>query len=329
VTLDRAARDHASTRAVERRASKEEGSEALAQRIDALRATAQANDSSAAEFYGFEPPGGQAARGGTHDSSATKDGSPNGEPLDEPPSDSLASELEKALQHPQVLQAIEEKIGEAEKARQSYRDGLAAATQIAQISFLGQFSEFANMAPDHVPAALEKMLREEPAKFTRVQALVAAHEQLLAQQAQEYQRQAEVSRQNFQRFAQSEDARLEVMLKNEPKAVQQAVASEIMAAAKESGIEPVELNRLFHSEPLMRNATFQRMMYDAAKYRLMMKSKEAVAAKPVPPVLRPGVAATSAERERGDLRALSARLSTSGNLKDAVALYRARKSNGA
>jgi hypothetical protein len=329
VTLDRAARDHARTRAAERSASQEEGSEALAQRIDALRATAQANDSSAAEFYGFEPPGGQAAGGETHHSSAGKDGSPNSEHLDEPSTDSLAPELEMALQHPQVLRAIEEKIGEVEKVRQSYQDGLAAATQIAQMSFLGQFPEFTNMAPDHVPAALEKMSREEPAKFARVQASVAVHEQLLARQAQEHQRQAEVSRQSFQRFAQSEDARLEVMLKNEPKAVQQAVAAEIMVGAMESGIEPAELNRLFHSEPLMRNATFQRMMYDAAKYRLMMKSKDAVAAKPVPPVLRPGVAATSAERERGDLRALSARLSTSGNLKDAVALYRARKSNGA
>lgn len=73
---------------------------------------------------------------------------------------------------------------------------------------------------------------------------------------------------------------------------------------------------------------FRGMQYDAAKYRLMMRSRDAVAARPLPPVLRPGVAATAAERERGDLRALSARLSTSGNLKDAVALYRARKSNG-
>ena len=73
---------------------------------------------------------------------------------------------------------------------------------------------------------------------------------------------------------------------------------------------------------------FRGMQYDAAKYRLMMKSKDAIAARPLPPVLRPGVATTSADRERGDLRALNARLSTSGNLKDAVALYQARKSRG-
>jgi hypothetical protein len=77
----------------------------------------------------------------------------------------------------------------------------------------------------------------------------------------------------------------------------------------------------------MRNAVFQRMMYDAGKYRLMMKAKDTVAAKPVPPVQRPGMARTPAEREHADLRTLNARLSSSGSIKDAVALYTARKSS--
>jgi hypothetical protein len=82
------------------------------------------------------------------------------------------------------------------------------------------------------------------------------------------------------------------MLKGEPKEVQAAVTAEIMASAKASGIEPAELNRLFNSESLMRNAVFQRMMYDAGKYRLMMKARDAAAAKPLPPVQRPGTART-------------------------------------
>ena len=84
---------------------------------------------------------------------------------------------------------------------------------------------------------------------------------------------------------------------------------------------------MFNSEPLMRNAVFQRMMYDAGKYRLMMKARDAVAAKPVPPVQRPGMARTPAEREHADVRTLSARLSSSGDIRDAVALYNARKSS--
>jgi len=150
---------------------------------------------------------------------------------------------------------------------------------------------------------------------------------LFAQREQEGLRQAEMARQNFHNYAKSEDARLETMLKGESKEIQRAVSAEIIASAKASGVESAELFRLFNNEPLMRNAVFQRMMYDAGKYRLMMKAKDTAAAKPVPPVQRPGVARTAAEREHADLRTLTARLSSSGNLKDAVALYNARRSN--
>jgi Phage terminase large subunit len=71
---------------------------------------------------------------------------------------------------------------------------------------------------------------------------------------------------------------------------------------------------------------FRGMQYDAGKYRLMMKARDAAVAKPVPPVQRPGMATTRSERDRADLRTLSTRLSTSGDIKDAVALYQARKS---
>ena len=316
ITLTRAARDHARVKAAERRASEHEHSEAFARQVDRARAAVQADDPSAAEFYGYDGAEGPASQ------------SINGAAEVEAGADRLASELEKALQHPQVLQAIEEKISEAETARQSYREGLEAATQIAQMSFLSQFPEFAGMPPEQVPVALEKMSREDPAKLARIQAAVAASEHLLSQRAQERRSQAEASRQHFQRFATGEDARFEAMMKDEPVSVRQVVATEIMAVAKENGIEPAELNRLFHTEPVMRNAVFQRMMYDAAKYRLMIRAKDAIAAKPVPPVLRPGVAMASAERSRADLRALNARLSSSGDLKDAVALYQARKSDG-
>ena len=70
---------------------------------------------------------------------------------------------------------------------------------------------------------------------------------------------------------------------------------------------------------------FRGMQYDAGKYRLMMKARDAAAARPLPPVLRPGVARSQSERQHADLRTLSAKLSSSGDIKDAVALYNARK----
>jgi len=327
ITLDRAARDYASATALDRFSLENESAKALAARVDALRAEALVNDPSAAEFYGFEPPAVDAGKTAAVDSAEAD----NRERSPETPGDRwdarLDPDLARALQHPQVVHAIEEKIAEAEQVRQSYVDGLVAATQIAKASFLSQFPEMAGIAPEHLSGALELMSRQDPAKFARIRATIESTERLLAQHSQESSRQAELARQNFRNLAQREDARLDSMLKGESKATQQAVSAEIVASAKASGVEPGELFRLFETEPLMRNATFQRMMYDAGKYRLMMKARDAATARPLPPVQRPGMAASPAERAQADIRTLSSRLSNTGDIKDAVALYNARKSS--
>ena len=322
ITLARASRDYAGARAIERLVAEGKTSEALAARVDALRADALSHDPEAAEFYGFELP--EADQNIVEPLGDTEGA---GKARGREPETVLAPELEKALRHPQVVQAIEEQLGHVEKARQDYLGGLSAATEIAKVSFLGQFPELASMAPDQLPGALEQMSREDPAKFARVQSLVTAGQQLLAQQQHEALRQVEIAQRSFQSYARSEDARFETMMKGEPRDTQRAVAVEIAASARASGIEPGELARLFNSEPLMRNAVFQRMMYDAGKYRLMMKARDAAVTKQVPPVQRPGAAKTRAEREGAELRTLSARLSSSGDIKDAVALYHARKSS--
>ena len=324
ITLERAARDYARVVTADKAAAESETSTEVAARVDALRAEALAKDPDAAEFYGFEPQDIEAKETKPGKSTTKK---PGGEPNDADAAARLDPELDRALKHPQVRQAIEQQNGEAEKMRQDYVNGLAAATQIAQVSFLSQFPELAGIAPENLPGALELMSRQDPAKLVRVKATIATTEHLVAQQRQESRRQTEMAREKFRSYATAEDARLETMLKSEPPETQRAVMSEIMASAKASGVEQAELIRLFHSEPLMRNAVFQRMMYDAGKYRLMMKAKDAVAAKSVPPVLRPGMARTPAEREHADLRTLNARLSSSGDIKDAVALYHARKSS--
>lgn len=319
VTLERAARDYAAATAGDRRNAENESSEALAAGIDALRAEVAANDSDAPKFYGFDRPAASDGAGEEPEAAADAAKDQGSRPAE------LDPDLEQIMQHPQVRLALEEKVGEAERARRSYAEGLDTAMQIAQASFVSQFPELVGLAPERLPEALAQMAHQDPAKLARIQSIVAGSEQLRARQNEEMRRTAEASQRNFVNYAKAEDARLETMLKEEARGVREAVAQEIMSSAKASGIEPEELQRLFDNEPLMRNATFQRMMYDAGKYRLMMKARDAAAAKSVPPVMRPGITATRAEREQSDVRSLNARLSSSGDLKDAVALYRARK----
>lgn len=319
VTLSRAARDYANATASDRQAAENESSEAFASRIDALRAEVAASDPDAPEFYGFEQSGvndGQDEAASTRSDAASRQ---------EQSSTAPDPDIDMLMQHPQVRLALEEKVGEVERARRGYVEGLDAAMQIAQASFISQFPELAALAQEQLPNALAEMARQDPAKLSRIQAMVAASEQLRTLQNEQMRLAADASRRGFQTYAKAEDARLETLLKGETRAVREAVAQEIRTSAKASGIEPDELQRLFDSEPLMRNATFQRMMYDAGKYRLMMKARDAVASKPIPPVQRPGMATGRGERDQHDLSTLNARLSNSGDIKDAVTLYQARR----
>ncbi|WFU35668.1 hypothetical protein QA635_15165 [Bradyrhizobium brasilense] len=321
VTLRRASRDYAAAVAAEKLIADGEDAERLAERVDALRMEALASDPEAAEFYGFDLPETDAAEAGRSNGDVRTQDADTGANFNE----GLDPALARALEHPQVRQAIDEEIAETHKVRQGYLDALTGATQIAQASFINQFPEFVGVPLENLPGVLEQMSRHEPAKFARVRSAIAATDQLLAQHQQESQRQAEAAYHSFRAHAKSEDARFDAMLKGEPVETQRAVMQEIIASAKASGLEASELTYLLNTEPLMRNATFQRMMYDAGKYRLMMKAKDAVTTRPLPPVQRPGAAASRGERENVDLRSLNARLSSTGDIKDAVALYHARR----
>jgi hypothetical protein len=158
VTLARAARDYASATAADRQAAESESSEALAARIDALRAEVAANDPDAPEFYGFEQPedGDGRDEGMEGPASAVK--------VEGKHSAELEPDLEQFLQHPQVRLALEEKIGEVERARRSYAEGLDSAMQIAQASFVSQFPELAALAPERLPEALAQIAHQDPPK---------------------------------------------------------------------------------------------------------------------------------------------------------------------
>jgi hypothetical protein len=173
VTLSRASRDYAGILAAEKLAAESESSKQLAARIDALRAEALARDPDAAELYGLEL---QEAESG-EEKSETLGVEENGR-WDELASLGLDPELEKALSHPQVRHAIDEQVAEVEKVRQDYLDGLAAATQIAQVSFVSQFPELVGVAPENMQSALAHLSQQDPARFAQVQALVTTTEHL-------------------------------------------------------------------------------------------------------------------------------------------------------
>jgi hypothetical protein len=237
----------------------------------------------------------------------------------------LDPKLEEALKHPKVVQAIEQRLGAAETTRKSYAEALGVAHDFARASFMENFPELAGVPLQQLQPALEMMAQRQPERFGKAMATLDRVAQLQAAQQQQQQHQTAAARQQFESFGKAEDARLDTMLKGESKQAQRAVADEIMAGAKEAGIERAEFMRLFHSDPLMRNAHFQKMMYDAGKYRLAQKTASKATARDVPPVQRPGAAASRTSAHAATISALTAKLDRTGSLRDAQALLAAQR----
>jgi hypothetical protein len=314
ITLERGARDLAALRNGESDAAREEAAAKLRDELDRLRGDHIPNrDANDLESDPAKPD--------------TKDVRDAGEkPAAEAAADGkLDSTLAEALRHPQVVQAIEQRLGVAETARKSYAEALGVAQDFARASFMENFPELAAVPPQQLQPALEMMAQRQPERFGKAMATLDRVGKLQAAQQAQQQHQSAAARQQFESFAKAEDGRLDTMLKGESSQTQRAVMDEIMAGAKEAGVEPVEFIRLFHSDPLMRNAHFQKMMYDAGKYRLAQKTTPKAAARDVPLVQRPGVAASRTSANTATISALTTKLDRTGSLRDAQALLAAQR----
>lgn len=279
VSIEQAASDLAAFRGADSENRGKDISSDFAAAIDKMRAEAIKGDPDLAEHFGIEPP--------TADKDNVTSGDTAPSTADKPEtaaSDGLDPKLEEVLKHPQIREAIELQIAEADKARQSYVDGLNAASDYARLAFVDQFPEFTQVPQEQWPAVLQAISVQDPAKFQRINAAVARSEQLRVHQQHEQQRQAETSRRQFADYAKAEDARFDAMVPN----VKPEVMAEVMAPFKEAGIDHAAFLRLANSNELMRSALGQKILYEAAQYRLAQKIARAVPTRPVPPVQRPG-----------------------------------------
>jgi hypothetical protein len=116
------------------------------------------------------------------------------------------------------------------------------------------------------------------------------------------------------------------MVKGEKPEAVQRVANEIISYAAELGVPREQFMQLCTTEPVMRNAAFQKMMFDAASYRLLQRARNEVAKKVVPPVQRPGVAVdTRAALSEGDMRSLNAKFAGNPSVKNAADVLAAQR----
>jgi hypothetical protein len=241
------------------------------------------------------------------------------------------TDIEKVLANPKVRDAIAERVTAADTQRAHHETAVHEIGKARIAALASDFPELANLPLDRWAAAINAMHQREPARaqqaFARLQGLAqveAAAQQLKAQKTTR-------EKAEFVTYAAKENARFSELTKGIAPKEMAAVKEEIPRMLKEYGVsDPHQFLAAIHGQSTFPRASAERIMVDAAKYRMMMRAPKAVATRAVPNVARPGIAGPRGAERSGDsgLAALSARLSKTGNIKDAAALLMARRSKG-
>lgn len=306
LTLDRAAGDLSAIRNAEHEEAENDAAKALRKHIDGLRGKDGAD-----------------AAGDAGQPEANAEGA--AEPASE---GDIKPDLERALNHPRVREAIRAQVAETETARQQYQAGIDAALSISQQTFMGQFPEFASVtSPEQAAQVGQAIAQSNPGRWAHIQSAFANSSRLFEAQRIEHQRATERHAAEFADYTKEQDRLVDEAMKGVPVALQHQIQGEIFAMAKEYGIEPAEFVRMGNQDRTMRHHAFQRMMIDAARYRIVQQASKQAVTKPVPSVARPGVRPSSGSSGAEKIRALSATFQNDPSLKNAVAMLGARRTS--
>lgn len=213
----------------------------------------------------------------------------------------------------------------AEKVRQQYEAQLPGVMQALQDAQNGAFADIRTV--DDVT----KLANEDPFRYlqwqahqTKLQAVNAELERAKGEQSRAVQTQWAQHVQKENELAAEYIPDLADKVKGP--ALTQRVATELLP---ELGFKDSELADLASGKQKLSiyDHRVQRLLADAVKLRDIQSAKTTAAAKPLPPVQRPGTAkpAVSANSER--IQALTNTLNNSGSLKDAAALLMARRTS--
>src|SRR5262249_59507722 len=94
--------------------------------------------------------------------------------------------------------------------------------------------------------------------------------------------------QQFQQYAKDEDAKYEEFALGFTAGQKAEIQNEAVSMLRELGLSDDQLRAEWNTNPLLRSAASQRVLDDAARYRISQRSMQSKVAKRVPAVQRPG-----------------------------------------
>jgi hypothetical protein len=230
-----------------------------------------------------------------------------------------------ALQNEHVRSALQAEINSVEQARAQFANAARDAARVSAAAVLAQAPELANIPSNEIPTALRIMAQTNPQRAAQITDALSRTQALVNASQQAQQQQQAIQAQQFQSWVAEQDAAFdrEVTAKESPEMMRK-IGENVIALAEEYGVSKQDLTTLYHSQPLMRSAPFQRMMADAARYRMAQREVVNKVDRSVPPVQRPG---TSQPRGDGEVTAALNKFLSEPSVANAAKLLQARRAS--
>jgi hypothetical protein len=214
--------------------------------------------------------------------------------------------------------AAEAERQQLEQARQRYE---AAVPELERQLYSVQQAEFSDIKSH---ADVLKMAEEDPFRYAKWDAIQKQRGALHQERQQAEQRQFQERNEAFNRWADEQDKRAtERVPELADPAKRERVQKEALSYLTETiGWEQDRLAKLWRGEESLslRDADVQAMVRDAARWQAAQKAAKTAAAKPTPPVQRPGVPQSKADVSAQSIKALEARLDRATSVREQVDL---------
>jgi hypothetical protein len=236
-------------------------------------------------------------------------------------------DIERALASPKIRDAIAERVTAADGERTRYEAAVLDAGKFAIASLVGDFPELENLPLTNWVSAIQAMHQREPARaqqaIARLQALgrvEAAANQIKADKTAREQTE-------FKTYSVKENARFTELTKGISAREMAAIEAHVPKMLAESGANVKQFLDAVSNQTTFPRASAEALLVKAARYDLLAKAAKVRPTHNVPSVQRPGFSGPRVDRAETGLAQLSAKLSKTGNLKDAAALLSASRRN--
>jgi hypothetical protein len=193
----------------------------------------------------------------------------------------LATLQEEALRVQQTVQG-------AEQARQHAAAVVAQATQAALNATIGMYPELAGVPGDQVHNVLRAVQQNNPARYNDIVSHLARVDQISQANQRIRAEQEAVAQQQNAAWAKSQDDLYDAATKDDSPEMRNKIGAEALSMLKEYGATDDDIRQAWNSPGPFRSAIGQRILRDAAAYRLSRREVGQKLDRSVPPVQRPG-----------------------------------------